>query len=85
MNVNLVHQNSFGRGYSNLVSVIPHSECSVTDEVELITSTQYVMSGSTSVISKENGAVQVRSKVETFCTIFIDVPPIAGRRPIFLE
>ena len=41
--------------------MIPHSEWSVNEEVELTTSTQYV--GSRFVI-KVNGAIQVRNMVE---------------------
>ena len=43
--------------------MISHSECSATEEVELITSTQYVMSGSTPVISRVKGGSQVRERV----------------------
>ena len=39
---------------------ISHSECSVAEETESITSTQYVMSGSVVVKSRVNGAIQVR-------------------------
>ena len=64
----------------NIVVLIPHSECSVSEEVELITSTQYVMSGSTPVISRVKGGSQVREKV-----LFVVVTlkePIAERRPV---
>ena len=44
----------------NPVTVIPHSESTVDEEVEFTTSTQYVISGSTSGISRVKGAVQVR-------------------------
>ena len=40
-----------------------HSECSVSEEVEFITSTQYVMSGSTPDISRVKGGSQVRERV----------------------
>ena len=45
-----------------------HSKCSVTEEMELITSTQYVMSGSTPDILK--GGSQVRERVEFEAVIF---------------
>ena len=41
-----------------------HSECSAAEEVETITFTQYVMSGSTPVISRVKGGSQVRDRVE---------------------
>ena len=44
----------------NPVTVIPHSESTIDEEVEFTTSTQYVISGSTSDISIVKGAVQVR-------------------------
>ena len=40
-----------------------HSKCTVTEEVELITSTQYVISGSTPVMSRVKGGSQVRERV----------------------
>ena len=64
----------------NIVVLIPHSECSVTEEVELITYTQYVISGSTLVISRVKGGSQAREKV-----LFVEVmlkEPIAERRPV---
>ena len=60
--------------------MISHCECSATEEVELITSTQYVMSGSTPVISRVKGGSQVRERV-----VFEDVmfnASIEERRPI---
>ena len=47
-----------------------HSECSVSEEVEFITSTQYVMSGSTPVISRVKGGSQVRERVMFKAVIF---------------
>ena len=44
----------------NPVTVIPHSESTLDEEVEFTTSTQYVISGSTLDISRVKGAVQVR-------------------------
>ena len=41
----------------NPVTVIPHSESTLDEEVEFTTSTQYVISGS---IFRVKGAVQVR-------------------------
>ena len=64
----------------NIVVLIPHSECSVTEEVELTTSTQYVMSGSTPVISRVKGGSQVRERVEFEVVMFSE--PTAERRPI---
>ena len=63
-----------------IVVLIPHSECNVTEEVELITSTQYVMSGSTPVISRVKGGSQVRERVESEAVMFNE--PTAERRPI---
>ena len=57
---NLSHQILGGMGYIYCVATILHSKCSVTEEVELTTSTQYVMSGSTLSISRVKGAVQVK-------------------------
>ena len=48
------------RGMDKLVTVIPHSESTVDEEVEFTTSTQYVISESTLDISRVKGAVQVR-------------------------
>ena len=64
----------------NIVVLIPHSECSVTEEVELITSTQYMMSGSTPDISRVKGGSQVREKV-LFVVVMLK-EPIAERRPV---
>ena len=64
----------------NIAVLIPHSECSVTEEVELITYTQYVISGSTLVISRVKGGSQAREKV-----LFVEVmlkEPTAERRPV---
>ena len=44
----------------NPVTVIPHSESTIDEEVEFTTSTQYVISGSTLGISRVKGAVHVR-------------------------
>ena len=57
-----------------------HSKCTVTEEVELITSTQYVMSGSTPYISRVKGGSQVRKRVEFEAVMFSE--PTAERRPI---
>ena len=50
--------------------MISHCECSATEEVKLITSTQYVMSGSTPVISRVKGGSQVRERVVFEAVIF---------------
>ena len=47
-----------------------HSKCTVTEEVELIISTQYVMSVSTPDISRVKGGSQVRERVEFEAVIF---------------
>ena len=44
----------------NPVTLIPHSESTIDEEVEFTTSTQYVISGSVLGISRVKGAVQVR-------------------------
>ena len=49
-----------GRGKLYCVVRMSPSECSVTEDMESITSTQYVMSGSMLVKSRVNGAIQVR-------------------------
>ena len=41
------------------VTVIPHSESTLDEEVEFTTSTQYVISGSTLDTSRVKGAVHV--------------------------
>ena len=48
------------KGMEKLVTVIPHSESTLDEEVEFITSTQYVISESTLDISRVKGAFQVR-------------------------
>ena len=64
----------------NPVTVIPHSESTLDEEVEFTTSTQYVISGSTLDISRVKGAVQVREiSVSTRST---DGEPTAGSFPI---
>ena len=63
----------------NIVVLISHSECSVTEEVELITSTQYVMSGSTLVMSRVKGGSQARERVVIVATILRE--PTAERGP----
>ena len=63
----------------NLVTVIPHSESTLDDEVEFTTSTQYVISGSTSDTSRVKGAVQVREM--SVSTRSIDRDPTAASRP----
>ena len=64
----------------NPVTVIPHSESTLDEEVEFTTSTQYVISGSTSGISRVKGAVQVREM--SVSTRSIDKDPTAASRPI---
>ena len=56
-------------------------ECITKEEVELTTPTQYVMSGSTSVISREKGGVQVREMMESSGMGVAVREPTAGRRP----
>ena len=64
----------------NSVTVIPRSERTIDEEVEFITSTKYVISGSTLDISRLKGAVQVREmSVSTKST---DGDPTAASRPI---
>ena len=53
----------------------------MSEEMELITSTQYVMSGSTPDISKVKGGSQVRERVE-FDEAVMFSEPTAERRPI---
>ena len=61
-----------------------HSECSVTEDVELTTSTQYpVMSGSTLVISRVKGGSQVRERVESEAVMLSE--SAAESRPIYTE
>ena len=63
----------------NPVTVIPHSENTLDEEVEFTTSTQYVISGSTSGIFKVKGAIQVREiSVSTRST---DGDPTVASRP----
>ena len=63
----------------NPVTVIPHSESTIDEEVEFTTSTQYVISGSTLDISRVKGAVQVKEmSVPTRST---DGDPTAASRP----
>ena len=62
--------------------MISHSECIIRDvneEMEFITSTQYVMSWSTLVISRVKGGVQVRVRVE----FSIVREPTAESRPTY--
>ena len=54
-------------------------ECSVVEEVESTTSTQYVMSWSTPTISRVKGGSQVRDRVVFEAVIFSE--PTAERRP----
>ena len=56
-----------------------HCRCSVKEEVKLITSTQYVMSGSTPDISRVKGDSQVREMEVLEAMIFSEL--IAERRP----
>ena len=63
----------------NPVTVIPHSENTLDEEVEFTTSTQYVISGSTLDISRVKGVVQEREmSVPTRST---DGDPTAASRP----
>ena len=62
----------------NPVTVIPHSESTLDEEVEFTTSTQYVISGSTLDISRVKGAVQVR---EMSVPTRTDGDPTAASRP----
>ena len=63
----------------NPVTVIPHSESIVDEEVEFTIATQYVISGSTSGISRVKGAVHVREM--TVSTKSTEGDPIAESRP----
>ena len=63
----------------NPVTLIPHSESTVDEEVEFTTSTQYVISGSTLDISRVKGAVQVREMLVS--TRSTDGDPTAASRP----
>ena len=75
----LSHTLPMGMEKLNLVIVIPHSESTLDEEVEFITSTQYVISGSTLDISRVKGAVQVREmSVSTRST---DGDPTAASKP----
>ena len=56
----LSHTLPMGMEKLNPVTVIPHSESTIDEEVEFTTSTQYVISGSTLDIFRVKGAVQVR-------------------------
>ena len=47
-----------------------HCECNVTEEIKLTTFTQYVMSGSSPVISRVKGGSQVRNRVVFEAEIF---------------
>ena len=72
----LSHTLPMGMEKLNLVTVIPHSESIVDEEVKFTTSTQYVI---TLDISKVKGAVQVRElSVPTRLT---DGDPTAASRP----
>ena len=73
VNSNIVHQYSFGNKYSKCVSVIPHSVYIVIDEVQFTTSTQYMMSGSTPVISRVKGGSQVRERVAVSWSIKLNI------------
>ncbi len=66
--------------------MIPHWECITNEEVELTTPTQYVMSGSTLVISREKGGIQVREMMESSgIGVAAAREPTAGRRPVKRE
>ena len=64
----------------NPVTVIPHSESTLDEEVEFTTSTQYVISGSTLDISRVKGAIQVREMLVS--TRSTDGDPTAESLPI---
>ena len=64
----------------NPVSVISHSESIIDEEVEFTTSTQYVISGSTSDISRVKGAVQIKEMLVS-TSRSTDGDPTAGSRP----
>ena len=75
----LSHTLPMGMEKLNPVTVIPHSESTIDEEVEFTTSTQYVISGSTLDISRVKGAVQVREmSVPTRST---DGDPTAASKP----
>ena len=63
----------------NPVTVIPHSESTLDEEVEFTTSTQYVISGSMLDISRVKGAVQVREMLVSTRTT--DEDPTAESKP----
>ncbi len=58
--------------------MIPHWECITNKEVELTTTTQYAMSGSTLGIP---GGVQVREMMESSGIGVAVREPTAGRKP----
>ena len=64
----------------NPVTLISHSESTIDKEVEFTTSTQYVISGSTSGMSRVKGAVQVRKM--SVSAILISGDPTADSRPV---
>ena len=68
------------RGMEKLVRVIPHSESTLDEEVEFITSKQYVISGSALDISRVKGAVQVREMLVSARST--DGDPTVESRPI---
>ena len=61
-----------------------HSECITNEEVELTTSTQYVMSGSSLGISREKGGVQVREMMDSSGMGVAVREVTAERRPVHL-
>ena len=63
----------------NLVTVISHSESIIDEEVEFTTSTQCVISGSISDISRVKGAVQIKEMLVS--TRSTEGDPTAGSRP----
>lgn len=63
----------------NCVCVNSHSSCSTAEEVELTTSTQYLMSTPLLVISIVKGAVQFKKKCSSVVVIVKD--PTAASRP----
>ena len=62
--------------------MIPHWECITNEEVELVTTTQYVMSGSTPGISREKGGVQSREMMESNIIGLLVSDSMVPRRPV---
>ena len=75
----LSHTLPMGMEKMNSVTVIPHLESTIDEEVEFTTSTQYVISGSTLGISRVKGAVQVRKMLVS--VKLTDGDPTADNKP----